>query len=459
MKTLFDNLWESHIVGKCDEESYLLAVDRIYLHDLCGMFAFQMMDKNQKEIFRKNSVYATPDHTLPSAKGRKITDCEISNVVIPKFRNGCRKYGVTLFDLEDEHQGIVHIVGPETGLSLPGMTVVCGDSHTCTHGAIGALSIGVGTSEVYHALATSCLRIKRPKTMKIELSGKRNKNVSAMDVILYIISQVGTDFGAGYAVEYTGEAVYSMNIDERCTLCNLTIEMGAEYGLISPDKVTFEYLKGREYTPKGKKWEELVSYCKKIETKPDSVFDYEISFDVSVIKRQVSWGIDPSQTISVDEVVPHIAFDLSEKTVTAYQNAYQYMGLQPGQKMKDLPIEYVFIGSCSNGRITYLKQISEVVKGKRVADSVTAWVVPGSVSVKREAEQLGIDKILMDAGFHWGEPSCSLCVGSNGEVLPYGCRCVSTTNRNFIGRQGRGARTHLAGPYTAALAAVYGKIV
>lgn len=459
MKTLFDNLWESHIVEEQDEENCLLAIDRIYLHDLCGMYAFQMMDRNQKEIFRKDSVYATPDHTLPSKKGRKITDCEISSAVIPEFRNGCRKYGVTLFDLEDERQGIVHIVGPETGLSLPGMTVVCGDSHTCTHGAIGALSIGVGTSEVYHALATSCLRIKRPKIMKIELSGERKENVSAMDIILYIISKVGIDFGVGYAVEYTGEIVRSMNIDERCTLCNLTIEMGAEYGLVSPDEVTFEYLRGKEYAPKGKKWEEMIRHCKKIATKQDSIFDREISFDISVVERQVSWGINPSQTISIGEAVPKITSDLSEKAAAAYQNACRYMGVKPGQRMKNIPIEYVFIGSCSNGRITYLKQIAEVVKGKKVAENVTAWVVPGSVRVMKEAERLGIDKILTDAGFHWGEPSCSLCVGSNGEVIPYGCRCVSTTNRNFIGRQGRGARTHLTGPYTAALAAIYGKIV
>ncbi|MBC5689311.1 3-isopropylmalate dehydratase large subunit [Mediterraneibacter sp. NSJ-55] len=450
MNTLFDRIWDMHVVEKMEEGQYLLAIDRIFLHDLCGTFSFQMLDDKEKNVLRRGAVYSTPDHTLPSRKESKIEDCEISRTLLPKFRKGCKKYGIHLFDLDEKNQGIVHIIGPESGLSLPGMTIVCGDSHTCTHGAIGAIGMGVGTSEVYHALATSCLIVKKPKTMKIELKGKYRKNVSAMDVILYIISQVGIDFGCGYAVEYMGEAVTKMSVDERCTLCNLTIELGAEYGMVSPDETTIEYLLSKEYAPKGENVEKFVSYCNEIASDENSIFDKEIVFDVSVIERQISWGINPGQTIGIDAIIP---------AHEQFTKAYEYMGVEPGQPVKGLPIEYVFIGSCSNGRLAYLKEVADTVKGRKVAEGVTALVVPGSVKVMEEAEKMGIAKILTEAGFIWGRPGCSLCVGSNGEVIPNGKRCVSTTNRNFIGRQGRGARTHLASPYTAAQAALYGKIM
>lgn len=450
MNTLFDRVWDMHVVEKMEDEQYLLAIDRIFLHDLCGMFSFQMLDDKNRQVLRKEQVYATPDHTLPSRKETRIEDCEISRAIIPKFRAGCSKYGIHLFDFGEKNQGIVHIVGPESGLSLPGMTIACGDSHTCTHGGMGAIGMGVGTSEVYHALATSCLRVKKPKTMKIQLNGKRRNNISAMDVILYIISKVGIDFGCGYAVEYMGEAVREMSIDERCTLCNLTIEMGAEYGMVSPDETTIKYFSSREYAPKGEEQKKLIDHCHQIASDETSVFDKEIVFDVSSIQRQVSWGINPGQTISVDERVPN---------KEQFLKAYEYMDLKPGQWIKGTPIEYVFIGSCSSGRLNYLQEIAEIVKGKRVAERVTALVVPGSVKVMEEAERLGIAQILMNAGFIWGSPGCSLCVGGNGEVIPERKRCVSTTNRNFIGRQGHGARTHLASPYTAALAALHGQIV
>lgn len=450
MNTLFDRVWDMHVVEKLEDEQYLLAIDRIFLHDLCGMFSFQMLDDKKREVLRKEQVYATPDHTLPSRQESGIEDCEISRAIIPKFRKGCLKYGIHLFDFKEKNQGIVHIVGPESGLSLPGMTIACGDSHTCTHGGIGAIGMGVGTSEVYHALATSCLMVKKPKTMKIQLNGKCGENISAMDMILYIISKVGIDFGCGYAVEYMGEAVRNMSVDERCTLCNLTIELGAEYGVVSPDETTIEYFSSREYAPKGEKLERLIEHCHQIASDEQSVFDKEIAFDVSVIKRQVSWGINPGQTIGVNERVP---------AGEQFLRAYEYMDLKPGQWIKGTPIEYVFIGSCSNGRLTYLQEIAQTVKGKTVAQGVQALVVPGSVKVMKEAEELGIAKILTDAGFIWGSPGCSLCVGGNGEVIPEGKRCVSTTNRNFIGRQGHGARTHLASCYTAALAALEGQIV
>ena len=424
MNTLFEKLWDSHVIEQLDEESYLLAVDRIYLHDLCGTFAFQMMKENKKDIFRRENVYATPDHTLPSRKDQRKDACEISRLIMPKFREGCKRYGITLFDTGDSHQGIVHIIGPETGLSLPGMTIVCGDSHTCTHGAVGALAMGVGTSEVYHALATTCVIAKKPKTLKIEIKGRRKEDISAMDIILFIISQVGIDFGVGYAVEYTGEVVRHMNIDERCTLCNLTIELGAEYGMVSPDKTTLEYLRTREYAPSGDNWDAMKEYCGQIATTSESIFDREITFDISGISRQISWGVDPSQTVAVDGRVPEIVKGSSIAEKQSYEKAYAYMDLRAGQAMSEISVDYVFIGSCSNGRITYLKQIAELVRGKKVAEGVTAWIVPGSAQVKKTAEQMGIAEIFTKAGFSWGEPSCSLCVGSNGEMIPPGKRCV-----------------------------------
>lgn len=458
MRALFDKLWEMHTVEELGNGYYLIALDRIYLHDLCGMYSFQMMDANEKKVFRKEIVYAMPDHTLPTCAGRKIEDSEISAAVMPRFREGCRKSGISLFDLDSENQGIVHIVGPETGLTLPGMTLACGDSHTCTHGALGALAMGVGTSEVYHALATSCLRVKKPKTMNIVLTGKRKEHVSAMDLILYVISRAGIDFGVGYAVEYSGEVVRDMSIDERCTICNLTIEMGAEYGLVSPDETTAAYLQERYFTPKGKAWEALTEHCRYIASDVDSIFDRVVTFDISGVDRQISWGINPSQVISVKGTVP-AADDVPEHKRKSYETAYEYMGFEPGQKMQKMPVEYVFIGSCSNGRLEYLKEMSQLVKGRHVADGVTAQIVPGSVRIKKELEELGIDRIFKDAGFLWGEPGCGLCLGCNGEWIPYHCRCISTTNRNFIGRQGRGARTHLAGPYTAVMAALHGYVV
>lgn len=459
MNTLFDKLWNLHTVEEMEDGNYLLAIDRIYLHDLCGMFSFQMLDANKMEVLRKRTVYAMPDHSLASKKGRDIGDSEMSRCIIPKFRQGCEKYGITLFDLGNKDQGIVHIVGPETGLSLPGMSIVCGDSHTCTHGALGALAMGVGTSEVYHALATSCLIVKKPKNMRIILRGKRRLDVGPMDIALYLLSKAGIDFGVGYAVEYAGNIVSEMSMDERCTLCNMTIEMGAEYGIISPDEKTIEYVKSREYAPKGENLTELIKHCDAISTNEDSLFDKEMEVDVSEIRRQVSWGINPSHTIAVDGEIPYITGNLEEKTRKSYEKAYGYMNVKPGQKLEGTPIDFVFIGSCANGRLTYLAQIASLVKGKKVAPGVKAWIVPGSVRVQEEAQVQGWDKIFTEAGFCWGEPGCSLCVGSNGETIPFGSRCVSTTNRNFIGRQGRGARTHLASPVTAAMSAIAGRIV
>lgn len=457
-RTLFDKLWDMHVVDHAGDGMDLLAIDRIFLHDLCGAFSFQMLDDHGYGVMRPQSVIASPDHTLSSRPDRTGEDSAECRSVLPRLRRGCEKYGVKLFDVNDPGQGIVHIIGPEQGFSLPGMTLLCGDSHTCTHGAMGALAFGVGTSEVYHALATSCLLLKRPKTMRLYIAGERGPGVGPMDMILSIIAAQGVSRGAGFAVEYCGPVVEEMPMDERFALCNLTIEMGAEYALIAPDDTTIAYLRERPSAPKGKALEQLAAHCRDIRTDPDAAFDDSIHVDITGLERQITWGINPGQAVSVRGAVPTLPPNAPEKASLDHEKALAYMELQAGDALHGLPIQHVFIGSCSNGRLSHMKAAAAVLAGRHVAPGVSCLVVPGSERVKREAEALGLHKIFLDAGCVWGAPGCSLCCGSNGEVIPPGERCVSTTNRNFIGRQGRGARTHLASPVTAALAAVSGVI-
>ncbi len=457
-KTLLDKLWEMHVVEHLGENMDLLAIDRVFLHDLCGAFAFQMLEDSGRGVSRPESVIASPDHTLSSNCARTGEDSAECRSILPRLRKGCKKYGVELFDLNDERQGIIHIIGPELGYSLPGMTLLCGDSHTCTHGAIGALSFGVGTSEVYHALATSCLMRKRPKTLRLWIGGERGADVDPMDIILSIIAAQGVSRGVGFAIEYCGPVVEQMTMDERFALCNLTIEMGAEYALIAPDQTTIDYIKNRPYAPKGDALDQLIAHCAEIRTDADAVFDDRIDVDITGLSRQITWGVNPGQTIAVDGTIPEIAPDAAEKVRLDHKKALEYMGLQAGASLRGVPIQYVFIGSCSNGRLSHIKAAAAVMEGRHVAPGVTALVVPGSEAIRIEAERLGLDKIFLDAGCIWGAPGCSLCCGSNGEYVPPGEHCVSTTNRNFIGRQGRGARTHLASPITAAMAAINGTI-
>lgn len=458
-KTLFDKLWDMHVIEQIDDDSSLLAIDRVFLHDLCGAFSFQMLEDNGYTVLRPGSVTVSPDHTLSSDCRRTGEDSAESRSILPRLRRGCEKYGLRLFDLNDPRQGIIHIIGPEQGLTLPGMTLLCGDSHTCTHGAMGALAMGVGTSEVYHALATSTLQVKRPKNLRLYISGVRAEDVGPMDIILSVIAEQGVSRGRGFAVEYCGPVVEAMSMDERFTLCNLTIEMGAEYAIIAPDDTTIEYIKACPDGPKGEKLDKLTEHCAAIRTDADAVYDDYINVDISALKRQITWGVNPSQTVAVDGLVPAAPESASEKQRIDYEKAYSYMGYGAGTEMTGLPIQHVFIGACSNGRLPYLKAAAELVRGRQVAPGVKALVVPGSERIRREAERLGLDKVFTDAGFTWGAPGCSLCCGSNGEYVAPGAHCVSTTNRNFIGRQGRGARTHLASPLTAALAAINGKIV
>jgi 3-isopropylmalate/(R)-2-methylmalate dehydratase large subunit len=455
---LFEKIWNLHIVEQLDGEDYLLAVDRCFLHDLSGPGALRSLVQNGLAPYDKNRVIAVPDHTVSAKPCRTEEDSPISRQLLPPFRAMCAKYGITLFDLTSEYQGIVHVIGPELGLSLPGMTIVCGDSHTCTHGALGALAWGIGTSELYHVLATQTVVLSKPKTMRVAIEGKPAGGTGPMDIILHVISKLGTDFANGYAVEYTGEVIRGFGMEDRMTICNLSVEFGSEYGLISPDEKTIAYIKDRPCSPTGAMLVSLAAHCREIASTCDSVYDRDITIDVTGIERQVSWGITPAQTIGINEHIPAENLAESPKGKMSFSQAYDYMAVRPGAKVAGLKVDKVFIGACANGRLSNIREVAALVEGKKVAPGVDAWVVPGSQQVKKETEKLGLDKIIKEAGFVWGEPACSLCGGSNGEKLQSGQRSVSTTNRNFIGRQGPGARTHLASPRTAALSALSGVI-
>ncbi|MBR2806101.1 MAG: 3-isopropylmalate dehydratase large subunit [Oscillospiraceae bacterium] len=456
-KTLFDKIWDLHVVEHVEEGIDLLAIDRIFVHDLCGTFATQMLRDNGYTVRRTETVVASPDHTVASCMNRTGDESPESRSILPRFRRNCKEFGIDLYDIGDPRQGIIHIIGPEQGWSLPGMTLLCGDSHTCTHGALGCLAMGVGANEVYIALATSCLKVKKPKRMRVNIEGTRGPDVGPMDIILSIIAANGVSRGTGYAVEYCGSVVENMTMDERFTLCNLTIEMGAEYALIAPDQVTFDYIRGREHAPKEDQFDAFIEHCVSLRTDPDAVFDDEIYADITGLGRVVTWGVNPGQAIMIEQPVP-APDDNDEKQVADFNKAYKYMGYGPGFSMKGMPIGQVFIGACSNGRLSHLKTAAEIVHGHHVAEGVNALVVPGSEAIRKEAEELGLDKVFIDAGFTWGSPGCSLCVVANGERLAAGVHCVSTTNRNFMNRQGIGACTHLASPITAAMAAINGFI-
>lgn len=458
-RTMLDKLWELHTIDKISEENYLIFIDRCYLHDLSGPLALKKLKSVKLKPFNKDLIFATPDHTVSSKPNRCFDDTFSGKTFIPIFREECSKQNIPLFDLKDPKQGIVHVIGPELGLSLPGMTAVCGDSHTCTHGALGALAWGVGTSELYHVLATQTLVVKKPKSMRVNIEGTIGKGIEPMDIILHIIAKYGTDFGIGHAVEYSGSVVRRMGMEGRMTICNLTVEFGSEYGFVAPDDITYEYIANREYAPQGENFDKLINHCKAIVTDDGAEFDKEITVNITDIKPQISWGVTPSHTIGVDECVPNPADALTQEVKNGWIKALDYMEFKPGRKMEGLPVDRVFIGSCANGRMSNLENVARIVRGKKVASNVEAWIVPGSERVKQEAEKKGLDIIFKEAGFLWGEPGCSLCGGANGEQVGPGKRCVSTTNRNFIGRQGPKARTHLASPSMAAAAAIAGEIV
>lgn len=448
-KTLFDKLWNRHVVHGEEGAPQLLYIDLHLIHEVTSPQAFAGIREAGRTLRHPERTFATMDHNTPTVDIYNFTDL-VAKKQIDTLRENCQEFGVRLCDNGSDHQGIVHMVGPETGLTQPGKTIVCGDSHTATHGAFGALSFGIGTSEVEHVFATQTLWQNKPKNMGIKISGKLPKGVYAKDIILALIAKYGTDFGVGYGAEFYGEAIQSLSMEERMTICNMAIEGGAKIGLIAPDDKTFDYVAGREYAPKD--MAAAVQDWKELYTDDDAAYDKELTLDVSELVPFVTWGTNPEMGVPFDGTFPEI-------TSPDLQKAYDYMDLKPGQTPADIPVGYVFIGSCTNGRLSDLKEAAKIVQGKKVHDSVTAIVVPGSRPVRKAAEEIGLDKIFKEAGFEWREPGCSMCLGMNPDRVPAGVHCASTSNRNFQGRQGKDARTHLCSPVMAALAAIHGNFV
>ncbi len=457
-KTLFEKLWEAHVVDSVNEKTDIIYIDRHFIHEVTSPVAFLGIENRGVGVFRPNQTVATPDHNVPTKDQHLPIQEALSRNQVETLTANCEKHGVSLYGLGHPFHGVVHIVGPELGLTLPGTTIVCGDSHTSTHGAFGSIAFGIGTSQVESVFATQCLLLAKPKTMKIEVNGTLDKGVTAKDIILYIISKISSSGGTGYFVEYTGSAITSLSMEERMTICNMSIEMGARGGMIAPDQTTFDYINGREFAPKGEKWEEAVAHWKTLKSDEGASFDKELVFDASDIAPMVTYGTNPGMGVGVDSNVPTLD-QIDADTKPTFQKSLNYMGFEQGEKLIGKQVNWVFLGSCTNGRIEDLRQFAGFVKGKKKADNVNALLVPGSKQVEKQAKAEGIDKILAEAGFELREPGCSSCLAMNEDKVPAGEYCVSTSNRNFEGRQGPGARTILASPLTAAAVAVSGKIV
>lgn len=455
-KTIIEKVWERHTVQSEQGKPDLLYIDLHLVHEVTSPQAFEGLRLSGRKVRRPDLTYATMDHNVPTINKHVITD-EIAKTQMSKLMENCQQFGIEIADIHHPDQGIVHVIGPELGLTQPGKTIVCGDSHTSTHGAFGALAFGIGTSEVEHVLATQTLWQARPKTLQIKVEGELGFGVSAKDVILHIIAKHGIAFGTGHVIEYTGDVIRRLSMEERMTICNMSIEAGARAGLISPDEVTFEYLRNRKYSPKGEEFDRAVDYWRSLATDEGAEFDKTIVIDGSQIEPHVTWGTNPGMGTTVTGKVPNPNSLENKMESQSIQRALEYMGLEPDTPIEDIEVDYVFIGSCTNSRLSDLRAAAEVVKGRKVKDSVTAIIVPGSQTVKKEAEKEGLDKIFTGAGFQWRESGCSMCLAMNDDVVPAGKRCASTSNRNFEGRQGNGARTHLVSPQMAAAAAVTGK--
>jgi 3-isopropylmalate/(R)-2-methylmalate dehydratase large subunit len=456
-KTLFDKIWDSHVVRDLGHGFVLLHIDRLLLHDLSGARALNDVAEKGYTPAQPRLVYATPDHAISTRPGRTDDTFPPGAPLLRGLRANTAKFGIKLFDIGKDGNGIVHIVGPEQGLSIPGATLVCGDSHTCTHGGMGALAFGIGSSELEHVLATQTMIQRKPKRFRVSFEGAAAQGVTAKDMILHLIGDVGTAAGTGHAVEYAGSAVRALSAEARLTLCNLSIEMGARTGMVAPDDTTYEYLNGRDYAPKDAMWDRAVAYWRTLPSDADAEFDREHTIDMTKVAPQITWGTSPEHVIAVDKPIPDPAKGPEEKRA-AWTAALQYQGLEPGKPIEGTKVDWVFIGSCTNSRISDLRAAAAIAKGRHKAPHVNAWIVPGSERVKHEAEAEGLDKVFTEAGFEWREPGCSMCIASNGERVPPGQRSVSTSNRNFVGRQGPGARTHLASPAMAAAAAIKGAI-
>jgi 3-isopropylmalate/(R)-2-methylmalate dehydratase large subunit len=458
-QTLFDKIWESHVVRAEPDGTTLLYIDRQLVHEVTSPQAFEGLKLAGRRPRRPGATLAVPDHNVPTTDRKLGIADQISAKQIQTLEDNCREFGITLFGMNDIRQGVVHVIGPEQGFTLPGTTIVCGDSHTSTHGAFGALAFGIGTSEVEHVLATQCLVQKRPKTMEIRVDGTLSDRCSAKDVILAIIGKIGTAGGTGYVIEYTGSTIRELSMEGRMTLCNMSIEGGARAGMVAPDEKTIAYIKGRPLAPKGDLFEQAVRAWQRLKTDTDAKYDATVTLRAEDIAPQVSWGTSPGMVIGVDGTVPDPCRMADEKTRKATERALEYMGLTANMPITDIKIDKVFIGSCTNSRIEDLRLAASLVKGKTVAKTVHAMVVPGSGLVKQQAEQEGLDRVFTAAGFEWREAGCSMCLAMNADVLQPGERCASTSNRNFEGRQGAGGRTHLVSPAMAVAAAVEGHFV
>ncbi len=457
-KTLYDKIWEDHVVHEQEDRTTLLYVDRHLVHEVTSPQAFEGLRNQKRKVRRPELTLAVADHNVPTTDRSKGIDDKDSRIQVDTLRNNCKEFGVKLFDVNDKRQGIVHIIGPEQGFTQPGTIIVCGDSHTATHGAFGALAFGIGTSEVEHVLATQTLMQKKSKNLRINVEGILPKGVTAKDVILKIIGTIGTAGGTGYVIEFAGSVIKNFSMEERMTVCNMTIEAGARAGLIAPDEKTFKYLEGKTMSPKEENWEKAINYWKTLYSDKDCKFEKEININSEEIEPLVTWGTSPQDISPVTGLVPDPSKETDQDRKIAMQRSLEYMGLKPNTKISDIKIDKIFIGSCTNGRIEDLRLAAGLLKGKKIAENVSAMVVPGSGLVKAQAEQEGLDKIFKAAGFEWREPGCSMCLGMNPDQLKPQERCASTSNRNFEGRQGRGGRTHLVSPGMAVAAAIEGHL-
>jgi 3-isopropylmalate/(R)-2-methylmalate dehydratase large subunit len=457
-RTLFDKIWESHLVDSQDDGTCLIYIDRQLVHEVTSPQAFEGLRNSGRTVRRPEAVLAVADHNIPTTADRNegIKD-EISRIQVQTLEDNCAEFGIQYFKMDDIRQGVVHIVGPEQGFTQPGMTIVCGDSHTSTHGAFGALAFGIGTSEVEHVLATQTLIQNQAKNMRVTVEGELSPGITAKDIALAIIGKIGTAGGTGFVIEYAGDAIKNLSVEGRMTVCNMSIEAGARAGLIAPDEKIFEYLKGRPMAPQGADWDKAVEYWSSLPSDDGAVYDEEVVLKASEIAPQVTWGTSPQDVAPITAVVPNPS-DFDDARAVAVKRSLEYMGLTPGTPLQDITIDKVFIGSCTNGRIEDLREVAKVVEGYQVADNVKlAMIVPGSGLVKLQAEEEGLDKIFIAAGFEWREAGCSMCLAMNDDKLSDGERCASTSNRNFEGRQGRGGRTHLMSPAMAAIAAIKGR--
>ncbi|QUN06124.1 3-isopropylmalate dehydratase large subunit [Shewanella yunxiaonensis] len=458
-KTLYEKVWDTHVVATPEGEAPIIYVDRHLVHEVTSPQAFSGLKMAGRKLRAPEKTFATMDHNTSTRSASLDALSPMARTQVETLQQNCQDFGVRLYDIHNPRQGIVHVMGPELGITLPGTVIVCGDSHTATHGAFGALAFGIGTSEVEHVLATQTLRQLKAKTMKIEVRGQVGEGITAKDIVLAIIGKIGMDGGTGHVVEFCGDAIRALSMEGRMTLCNMAIEMGAKAGMVAPDQTTFDYLQGREFAPKGEAWEQAVAAWKQLHSDADAKFDVTVVLEAADIAPQLTWGTNPGQVTAIDQPVPNPADEADPVVRGSMEKALQYIGLTPGTLMTDVAVNKVFIGSCTNSRIEDLRSAAAQIRGRKVAASVNAIVVPGSGQVKAQAEAEGLDKIFIDAGFEWRLPGCSMCLAMNDDRLAPGDRCASTSNRNFEGRQGRGSRTHLVSPAMAAAAAIAGHFV